>query len=219
MEEYEDFYDNYSEFDLQINEFKKSLALGVKKEFLDRMEKLEEENRQLQNVRENWEDLVADYKYKEYELEQEKNNAKSEARKARLEELIDDRKIILYKYRVDYREKPKCNRCNSGRMIEYKSPSGKPVFEACECSTKDAIHSPEAYCWYEFNIDDYDQKLKIFYKKIKSSYGNHEYFEGDSFSIGGVYNKNMDYEDIKYNTFFETKEDCQKYCDWLNNKK
>jgi transposase-like protein len=142
--EYEDFYDNYTEFDLQINDFKKVLATEVRKEFLDRMNKLEKENSQLQEVKANWEKLVADYRHKEYLLEQEKNNAKSEAKRTRLEELIGDKKIILYRPKSDYIEKPKCDKCNSERELEYKSPTGRAMFEKCECSIKNTVYSYSA---------------------------------------------------------------------------
>lgn len=215
--EYDDFYENYSEFDMQIDEFKSSLMKSVKQEFLDRMAKLESQNLELEEIKEKWDCLVADYKHKEYLLEQEKNNAKSEAKKMRLEELIADKKIILYRPKTDYTEKPKCDKCNSERELEYKSPTGRTMFEKCECATKNAVYSPEPYCWYKFQIDQYDYKFKVFYKKLKSSYGNHEYFEGDSYGVKNIYNQNMHYRDVEYNTFFETKEECQKYCDWKNN--
>ena len=50
--EYDDFYENYSEFDMQIDEFKSSLMKSVKQEFLDRMAKLEAQNLELEDIKE-----------------------------------------------------------------------------------------------------------------------------------------------------------------------
>ena len=54
MSDYYDFYDNFSDFDIEINEFKNRLKDSVKSEFLEKMKLLEEENKQLQDIRVNW---------------------------------------------------------------------------------------------------------------------------------------------------------------------
>lgn len=51
MIDYDDFYDEPSEFQIQIAEFKQSLMESVKQEFLDEMERLKTENRELQTFK------------------------------------------------------------------------------------------------------------------------------------------------------------------------
>lgn len=48
-----DFYEEPSEFDIQIEEFKSSLASSVRKEFLEEMDALKKENASLREFRDN----------------------------------------------------------------------------------------------------------------------------------------------------------------------
>ena len=51
----DDFYNEPSEFDMQVEEFKESLAKSIKSDFLEEMERLKAENRKLQGIKENFE--------------------------------------------------------------------------------------------------------------------------------------------------------------------
>ena len=46
----DDFYNEPSEFEIQVEEFKESLAKAIKGEFLEEMGRLKEENRKLQEI-------------------------------------------------------------------------------------------------------------------------------------------------------------------------
>jgi hypothetical protein len=220
--EYEDFYDNYTEFDVQIDEFKKSLLTSVKKEFLDEMNALKKENEELQEVKRNWEKIQQEYQWKQLELEGEKSRAKTETRKERLSELFQDKQLILYNPAIKYSENPKCNKCNKDRKIPYISPLGNNLFENCVCSEPKKEYFPEKYIWYEFRLNNYDKELNVWYKALKSSSdSDQEYFEADSNtrSVKEIYTSEKNFENLdKYWTFFKTEEECQKYCDWLNQK-
>lgn len=57
--------------------------------------------------------------------------------------------------------------------------------------------------------------------KIKKSYDDDEYCGYDSYTYAKtVYNDGMNYEKLeRYDTFFKTIEDCQSYCNYLNENK
>lgn len=63
---YDDYYDELSEFDMQVEEFKDSLKKAVKEEYQEKMKQLEAENARLQNIKKNWDKKVR-------ELDQKKN--------------------------------------------------------------------------------------------------------------------------------------------------
>lgn len=55
---YDDYYDELSEFDMQVEEFKDSLKKAVKEEYQEKMKQLEAENARLQNIKKNWDKKV-----------------------------------------------------------------------------------------------------------------------------------------------------------------
>jgi hypothetical protein len=215
----EDFYNEPSEFDEQIDEFKKSLMVVVKKEFLDEMERLRLENNNLQIIKDSWEDLKSSYGQKAHELEIVKSNALAEARKLTLEKLMGDYQLILYKVGYEYHQRPKCANCDKTRQLHFTTPAGKDVTVSCDCNTSDTKYVPNSHIVYEFRKDNWDHKLRVWYKQLTFRNDNDCYFELDG--SGNIpekmYDGGMKFEDINsYNTYFKNVEDCQKYCDWLN---
>ena len=63
----DDFYNEPSEFGMQVEEFKESLARSIKSEFLEEMERLKKENRKLQGIKDNFEQVKRDYERKKME--------------------------------------------------------------------------------------------------------------------------------------------------------
>ena len=72
----DDFYNEPSEFDMQVEEFKESLAKAVKSEFLEEMERLKKENRNLREIKENFEQIKRDYERKKMECDWERTRKK-----------------------------------------------------------------------------------------------------------------------------------------------
>ena len=215
----EEFYNEPSEFDQQIDEFKKFLMDVVKKEFLDEMQRLQLENSKLQTIKDSWEDLKSSYNQKAYELESAKSNAFVEAKKLTLEKLMGDYQLILYKVGYEYTKKPKCNNCDNSRRLHFTTPGGKDVTASCDCDSSDTKSIPASCMVYEFKKDSYNNRLIVWYKKMEVD--SETYFEFDSNANvpEKIYKEGMRFEDLNsYSTYFQSEEDCQKYCDWLNNK-
>lgn len=78
----EDYFEP-SEFDAKIEELKNELRESVKKEVKDELEKLREENKKLQGIKENFESIKKDYGRKKAECESAMRNAETKARQAR----------------------------------------------------------------------------------------------------------------------------------------
>jgi len=62
-------------------------------------------------------------------------------------------------------------------------------------------------------IKEENERLKVENEKLNKRFRNIELEEQQL----EFKKKNLKFEDLdRYNTFFKTEEECQKYCDWLN---
>lgn len=212
----EDFYCEPSEFDQQVDEFKQSILVAVKDEFKAEMERLKKENQELQKVKENFKSIQQDFKNKHRQLENERNDLERKIRNERLSELLKDHEVIMYRDAIEYEKLPKCDKCDKHRQVEYTTPLGRKTSERCDCDTSKQKHVPEEHIRTEFKLHSHNRTMTVWYKK---------YEDGDGYSYSEVpdviFQEGMKYEDIKdsYRVYFTTKEECQKYCDWLNKRK
>ena len=85
----DDFYNEPSEFDMQVEEFKESLAKSIKSDFLEEMERLKAENRKLQGIKENFEQVKRDYERKKQECERVMREAENKAKRMKVEEMLE----------------------------------------------------------------------------------------------------------------------------------
>ncbi|MEG0380440.1 MAG: hypothetical protein RR603_01930, partial [Kurthia sp.] len=93
MHEYDDFYHEPSEFEMQIEEFKQSLIASVKEEYVDKMDSLIKENNQLQEAKRNLKSIEQDYEKRKCELAMEKEEIHRQVRRERLSELTKDLQV------------------------------------------------------------------------------------------------------------------------------
>lgn len=215
----EEYYDDHSEFDAQIDEFKESLKKAVKQEHIDEMNRIKKENEELQEVKKNFESIKQDYARKEQELNRERNNLLSTVRKERLEELFKGRKPIAYKVRMTVAKIPKCNRCDDYRRIHFKSPLGNYMTERCICDKGKQLYKPETLVISEFSLGRHE--LSVFYKPFDWSDTDGMTIDHDASSThsSNVYKEGEDFSKLKrYETVFMNEEDCLKYCEYLQEK-
>jgi len=209
----DDFYCEPSEFEQQVEEFKKSLQKAVRDEYVGEMARLRVENAKLQEIKANFENIKADYaeKTKLSEVSIEK------AKKMALIDLLEETKLIMYAPKRKYFKKPKCDKCNSNRQIEYITPLGKRATEECDCKKPATKWIAAEAMRYEFR-QNYGRPNKItaWYKLAK---------EGDRICLDQysecirVCDSGKAFEELNaYKAMFKDADSCQKYCDWLNNK-
>jgi hypothetical protein len=212
----EDFYNEPSEFEIAIEQFKATLMKSVKDEYVAEMERLRKENEELQDVKRNFEKIKSDYITKERQLEFERNNIKGEVRRERLGQLMKDCEVVMYRANTEYIKPPKCSKCNEKRKIAYKTPLGKDAYEDCECNKSKTVYCPQEYIRTEFKINGNNNGIAAHYKV--TSERNYDWASLDSSTYAKTfYTNELKYDDIeRYSTFFKSKEECQLYCDWLN---
>ena len=215
---YDDFYNiGLSYFDEQIEEFKDGLRKTVKEEFLKKMERLEKENQELQEVKKNWQKIKNEleqekqnYKFKENELKQKLAHMK-------INELLETAKWADRVYYIDtvHGHLPPCGKCDN-RRIHFKSPSGKDLTEECPICGKSYIK------YIVKEVPSFELHFKTDSHIICKGYfvKYHEYGDSTTYTCQNVYDGSVkDFNIHNYNhyhTVFTSKELAQQICDKIN---
>lgn len=211
----EDFYQEPSEFEMQIEEFKESLMKSVKNDFIAEMERLKNENIELQSVKEDFKNIKKDYESKKFELERERNDLQRKVRRERLSDLLENHKIIMYKASSKREYPEKCDKCDTNRQVKYITPLGRKTSEDCSCKESKTVYFPQEFIRYEFRLNRNENDLTAWYKQ----YGDNEdgFTHESSIHADNIYSDDMKFKEIKtYSTFFKAVEECQGYCNYLN---
>jgi len=204
--------------------YEPSLADGIMLEYQQKMkdvllrsikqdiEGIKSENERLKEKNEKLQELVYGIQQRENSLEIEKSQFQRKLRRERLSELMGDFEVLMYQADGGSVKIPKCGNCNENRKIEFISPLGRKTNEPCTCDVSKVVYSVKKSRCCEFRIDSDGNSMLMWYK-IKedrnSELARYAYKEGTTFE---------ELETSSYNTFFKSKDDCQKYCDWLNSK-
>ena len=89
----------------------------MKKEINDEIEKLRKENKELQGIKNNFESIKRDFERKKEECERVMKDAEYRAKHARLAELMEQMKLVLWSVTWETRYKRKCNKCDCWRTL------------------------------------------------------------------------------------------------------
>lgn len=219
----DDFYNEPSEFEEQMDKLKESLSKSVKSEFLEEMERLRKENKNLQGIREHFEQIKKDYERKKAECDRAIHEAEQKAKRMRVNELMEHFRIFAWETTWEYLYGPKCDKCNKCRKIKITLPSGRKIDDECQClKSETKVVVPQRMVLYE--MADRDQGIAAWYKACGLKDGR--YYVVDYAS--SVYTERLikhgtDYDRIEKMeeqkvVLFATEEECQAYCDYLNKK-
>ncbi|MEB4785009.1 hypothetical protein P5G60_25095 [Paenibacillus jamilae] len=221
MYDYDDFYDEPSEFDQKMEELKESLMDSVKQDHKDEVARLRKENAELQEVKRTLKTLQSTYEMKERELNREIKEAESKVRHLRLSTLLESFGVTLFSADMDFVKLPKCDKCDEKRRIHYKTPLGRESYERCTCDESVVYYKPRENTLTEFKFGR-NREMLAWYKVSKSkSDSEDDYAEiASTTMLKQLYQEGMKFEDLqKHGVFFKKEEECQAYCDWLNEKR
>lgn len=224
---FDDYFYEESEFDERINELKDSLRSQVKEEIKNKIEELTKRNKELEERQKNLSSLEKEYQDKirnfEYEKERIISNTKKELYNANLEQFLDfvfEHQVL---YEIDRKSigQEKCPYCDDNRRIKVKDILGREYTTRCKCSNyKDGYFVKENKC----NLYFRKQKNSTVFKMIldvKNEYNSTEIFgfSGEkTIMTDCLYEKFDENNPPKsyYRTYFTSKEEAQKYADYLN---
>lgn len=161
----EEYYQEPSEFDEMVEEFKAKLAESVKEETQTELAKLRAENAELrgkvQNLNKLELEVAASKRDYERRAQTAERDAAREARKLKAGELLEA--ISSPKFTVTRSSKfgKKCDQCDDNRTVHFKSPSGKDLDERCQCWIR-YVHwgVTEEIAW---SAEVRDYKLMVWY--------------------------------------------------------
>jgi hypothetical protein len=220
---YEDFFnEGPSDYELFMNDLKETLKKSIKDEFIKEMDKLRAENKRLQDVKENFEQIKLDYAHKEQELKaREQDMEKNLARKKIMElATIADMKAQIYYIDDDTAYLPKCDKCDENRLIHFKSPTGKDCTEPCpDCGTT----------YHKYYVKPVDT-MKILFpndpaiRRVAYYLRHDRWGETYSYDLQDIYRGSAaDYDASDgykmHHTAFESKELAQEICDRINKER
>ncbi len=221
MYEFDEPYYEPTEADKILLEYVEKMKGALSKEFKARRETIEKENLRLVEENINLKALVGETSKRERELESQKKTLESDIKRKRLQELFQDFEHNLYKPNNSRKNKPKCNKCDDKRKLCFTSPSGKDMAENCECSNRDDFYTVSEYHCTEFILPERNysgEELKgvtAWYKESDPDYDGYQ--SSMALRDMDIFKEGL-FEEETENTYFRTKEDCQRYCDWLNSK-
>lgn len=226
---YDYFYDNFDEYDRTIQELEQSLKEGIKKQFIEEMDRLRLENKELREFKELRDSYEREHQEKLNKLEVERKHLKAQAfeevRKMSIKELLEPASEAYWAVgcRNEYIHE-KCDKCDGNRNITFCSPSGKQYEESCSCSEKERIYYPKEAMVTVINRDMYGKyqygATPFFVEKtdgtihLQTEYGidlDCRYFVGAA--------DDKQFTDIHtYSAVFKSKDKAQAYCDYLNER-
>ena len=223
MFNWEEDYFEPSEFDQKIEEFKDELRTSVRQEIKDEVEKLRRENKKLQGIKKNFDVIKNDFEKKKAECERVMHEAEYNAKCARLSELMEPFKTIMWSITWEYRYKKKCDKCSVSRDVPVILPSGRTVSDDCKCSVKQMVYYPRKNALYEFNY--FTDDFRVFYKEIGDKGSRCFVADANSHDADVIINHDKSFDEIEkavmdnmYTTFFTSAEECREFCDYLNKK-
>ena len=212
------------ELDKLIYDFKQSLKESVKDEVKEKIKSLENELAELKEFRDMKDSYDHDMQELKFQLDQTKKSIEERAARMRISDVLLTLKKETWipDCKWEYVKK-KCNKCDDSRTLRFKSPLGKELSERCSCSVQIPVHFPAQAFLVEIDNDDFYKNMKSELPSTKLSYIS--VFDIDHDSDGNYrfkYCTLYDGEDFSKlassSTYFRDREDCERYCKWLNDK-
>lgn len=209
-------------FNRAKKELEESLKEDVKNQIKSTMDynmRLREENEKLKQQVRNLANRERDLANREAQFERAMLRKKFSELLKPLEEQIE-----VYSVDYEYIMMDKCDKCDTNRRIYYKSPSGKDVYEECSCNKSCVVYSPKPksitnICLAkDYNKTKFTASVTYDSKDYDNDYCKFEVraFVDNIDELGDL--KELNKYQMEYYTGFKNKEDCQKYCDYLNKK-
>ncbi|MFC7559933.1 hypothetical protein ACFQY3_14770 [Paenibacillus farraposensis] len=149
-----DFWDEPSEFEQQVDEWKEALMNSMKEGHKQEIARLQKENGELRLVKSQLENMKLEHRQKLHELDLQKQDLERKVRRERLDTLMEDFILELWVPESDYKLGEKCDKCDDNRRFHYKTPMGRDDSETCGCAVKIPYYKPELYTVYSFGMKD-----------------------------------------------------------------
>lgn len=222
-EEYENYYDP-TPADEIFAEAMSKLKEALKESVKTNIEYIQEENKRLKEENKSLRNKSYEVDNKKRQLEQKEKDLERTFYKSKFSELLKplEENMVVWYSDYEYKKIKKCKLCDDNRKIIFVLPQGKTIKQKCECDKDYRYYKPKKTTMSVIAMGkSYDYSNSKFVATPK--YHNNRDDDGrwcefkmneiiQTFNIDEIDNYDT------YNTGFESKEECKKYCDYLNNK-
>lgn len=221
--------------DIFFDEIKDKFRTYLTDDIKHELERLSRENKELKEKNTKLSDenykLNSEKQSAEWSKESIRREVENEFYNKNIDTIFKDRleNIDVWFANYVYHEQPKCEYCNSKRHRVYKDPDGFEVEVACSCGKHIARYEPDTATFdtlrYCVKPSRYSSERKIYVQdwrlyKPENRYEDYGYGDFKILHIVDVFNDDVLNlrETLSYSEKigFKTEEECQKFCDWLN---
>ena len=117
-----------------------------------------------------------------------------------------------------YKKVNKCEKCDDERKIIYTSLYGGEIKKDCSCNRRYELYEPEHSVIEVLSLwkNNYDNKFGITPKYKNKENDDYKWSSLEFTQFIDIFDENAVDEIKKHDTLFKSKEECQKYCDYLN---
>ena len=198
-----------------LNKMKNALTENTKYQ----IEKIKIENEELKEEYKKLSDKQHQVAIKERELLEKERILERQFYSKKFSELLKPFTDNYSGYYADdtYKKVKKCEKCDSDRKIIYTSPYGDKIKKDCLCNRKYNIYEPKHTVIEVLSLwkNNYDNKFGIT-PKYESKSDDYKWSKLEFTHFIDVFDETIADNIKKHDTLFKSKEECQKYCDWLN---
>jgi len=228
--EFENYYEPSKAdeiFDEAMEKFKEILKEDVK----TNMKYIQEENAKLKKENEDLKEKTRNLDNRERNLEVRERDLESKSEwtfyEKKFSEILKPLEEQLDMWFVEPISEliPKCNLCDNERKIDYISSTGKTIKGDCDCRKYQTVYivSHRKVKHLDFYKSDSRDKKFILTPKYDSRDYDDTYFKLNIQQLIKTFEINKVSEYKHYGNYggftgFATKEECKKYCDWLNSQ-
>ena len=219
-------------------EYQQKMKDALLESVKSQIENIKDENVRLKEENNKYKQRERDILNKENDLKYKEENLKREVTNEFYQSNIGDtlkqyiEECEVWFADIDRYQNEKCNLCNEERKLVAKFPNGEITKTACVCAKMFSKYVPaiSVTTMIKFSKRDsrYSSERKFYFSrsyspsKDRNSY-DYDYQEFKIYHVVNEFNESI-IELHKNKSYgerlgFKSKEECQKYCNWLNNGK
>ncbi len=214
-----DFWDGTPEFDEKVEEFKEALRADIRRETKELIEKLQKELDELKDYKAHKNEIERKYHDEIAKMAKAEADIERKYRNKKAQEILAGCCVVGWRAAWRYDEpKEKCDKCDEDGYITFYSPQGTKYREQCKCRHKNVIYYPAETRLARIFANKSPDTVRFYYDKVQGDSESYSDYTRCYLVKKGDYEKLNIKETQRYDTVFESKEDCEKYCEWYNNK-
>ena len=241
MYDYDDYEERYyepSQLDMIVDEYKEKCKEVLLQDVKNEMTRLRNENTNLKSLNESYMKRENDISKKERDIKYESDNLKRNLENQfYAEKMIDtisrftEDCVVWYPESEAYQGE-KCKICDKERKISAKYPNGEVITKDCLCAKNLYRYVPKTSELKTIKLQkknsrySSDRSFYLYACREQNSDSYNDYGGSSEFKLTFVRDAFDDevkeyHEQKKYGekVGLRSQEECQKYCDWLNEQK